>query len=94
MNEKGIDQAPVIDGNEFIGSLSDSKLLKSLIDNPDLKNKPVSEVMDTAFQFVALDNTLDVLSSLMKKDKGLLVRDTDNRVHIITQSDLLVAMTN
>ena len=94
MNEKGIDQAPVTDGNGFVGSLSDSKLLKNLIDNPDLKDKPVEEVMDDAFQFVAMDNTLDVLSSLISKDKGLLVRDQNNKVHIITQSDLLVAMTN
>lgn len=94
MNEKGIDQAPVVDGDEFVGSLSDSKLLKSLINNPDLKDKPVEEVMDSAFQFVAMDNTLDVLSSLINKDKGLLVRDNQNKVHIITQSDLLVAMTN
>jgi len=33
MNQKGIDQAPVINGDEFVGSLSDSKILNSLIED-------------------------------------------------------------
>ncbi len=95
MNENGIDQIPVVDGEDFIGSLNDSKVLKSLIENPDLKDQPVSEIMDSSFQFVGMDNTLDVLSSLINRDsKALLVRDRDHKVHIITQSDLLMAMTN
>lgn len=95
MNEKGIDQAPVIDGNNFVGSISDSKILKSLIESPELKDKPVAEVMDGAFQFVSPHDTIDVMSSMIGKDrKALLVRDENNSVHIITQSDLLVAMTN
>jgi cystathionine beta-synthase len=41
-----------------------------------------------------MDNTIDVLSSLIDKDhKALLVRDETNQVHIITQSDLLMAVT-
>ena len=95
MNNKGIDQAPVIDGDNFVGSISDSKILGSLIENPELKDKPVSDIMDKSFQFVSPHDTLDVMSSMLdKKTKALLVRDDSNNVHIITQSDLLVAMTN
>lgn len=95
MNQKGIDQAPVIDGDHFVGSISDSKILGSLIENPELKDQPVSEVMDSSFQFVSPHDTLDVMSSMLgKQTKALLVRDDKNSVHIITQSDLLVAMTN
>lgn len=95
MNEKGIDQAPVLSGNEFVGSISDSKILQSLIEKPELKDKPVSEVMDGTFQFVSPHETIDVMSSMLGKErKALLVRDKENDVHIITQTDLLVAMTN
>lgn len=95
MNEKGIDQVPVVDGNHFVGSLSDNKVLKCLIEHPELKDKPVAEIMDPSFQFVGMDNTVDVLSSLISKEKkALLVRDAAHQVHIITQSDLLMAMTN
>lgn len=95
MSENSIDQAPVVDGNHFVGSLSDTKVLKSLLENPELKNHKVEEIMDPSFQFVGMDNTVDVLSSIINKErKALLVRDHDKKVHIITQSDLLVAMTN
>ena len=94
MNEKGIDQIPVTENGSFVGSLIDSKVLKQLIENPEIKSKPVAEVMDASFQFVSMDNTLDVLSSLISKEnKALLIRDELQKVHIITQSDLLMAMS-
>lgn len=95
MNQNSIDQVPVVDGNEFVGSLSDTKVLKSLIENPEVKDRSVGEIMDPSFQFVGMDNTIDVLSSLINKEnRALLVRDTNNKVHIITQSDLLMAISN
>lgn len=93
MNEKSIDQTPVTEGDNFVGSISDNKLLSSLIDNPELKTAPVSDIMDASFRFVAMDNTVDVLSSYLNKDnKALLVRQGD-KVHIITQTDLLMSLT-
>ncbi|MFK7952462.1 MAG: pyridoxal-phosphate dependent enzyme [Ekhidna sp.] len=95
MNQKGIDQAPVIDGNNIVGSLSDSKVLKSLVEDPTLKSKTVGEVMDAPFQFVSSLETIDVLSSMLSKDRNaVMIRDENNLPHIITQSDLLMAMTN
>ncbi|MFY0599257.1 MAG: cystathionine beta-synthase [Cyclobacteriaceae bacterium] len=95
MNQHGIDQVPVVDNNEFVGSLNDTKVLKSILENPEVKDKAVGEIMDDPFTFVGLDNTIDVLSSLINKDsRALLVRDEKNEVHIITQSDLLIAIAN
>ena len=95
MNEKGIDQIPVTENGNFVGSLIDSKVLKQLIENPDIKNKSVAQVMDPSFQFVSMNNTLDVLSSLISKEnRALLIRDELQKVHIITQSDLLMAMSH
>lgn len=94
MTKYGIDQVPVVDQDgEFVGSLNDSNVLKSLIEDPELKDQPVSQIMDESFQFVGMDNTIDVLSSLIDKDhRALLVRDHNKKVHIITQTDLLTAM--
>jgi cystathionine beta-synthase len=95
MNAQGIDQIPVVDGENFVGSLTDAKVLKMLIENTEVRDKKVEDIMDASFQFVGQDNTLDVLSSLINKDnKALLVRDENNAAHIITQSDLLMAMTS
>ncbi len=94
LHKKGISQIPVTDGDQFTGSLKESNLLKILIEDPEIKNKPVREVMDQPLPFVGMDNTLDVLSSLINHDhQALLVRDERNQVHIITQQDLLMEMT-
>ena len=94
LHKKGISQIPVRDGDQFTGSLKESNLLKILIEDPEIKNKPVREVMDQPLPFVGMDNTLDVLSSLINHDhQALLVRDERNQVHIITQQDLLLEMT-
>jgi cystathionine beta-synthase len=96
LNRHGISQIPVTDEEgHIVGSLTDSTVLNRLIDDPAVKDKVVSEVMDKPFKFVGLDNTVDVLSSLIDRDnKALLVRDEAQHVHIITQADLLAAMTN
>lgn len=94
LNNMGVSQLPVVDKDQFVGSITDSKILNQLIEKPELKNSLVKEVMDKPFQFVALNNTVDVLSSLIDKDnKALLVRDENNDVHIITQHDLLMAIS-
>ncbi|SDJ87118.1 cystathionine beta-synthase [Catalinimonas alkaloidigena] len=96
LNKEGISQIPVMDEQQHIvGSLTDSKVLHHLIENPEIKDREVREIMDPPFKFVALDSTVDVLSSLIdKENKALLVRDEVNRIHIITQADLLLAATN
>jgi len=96
LNRHSISQLPVVDEDgHIVGSLTDSTVLNKLIEDPAVKDKPVSEVMDKPFKFVGLDNTIDSLSSLIDRDnKALLVRDEKEQVHIITQADLLAAMTS
>ncbi|OIN57232.1 cystathionine beta-synthase [Arsenicibacter rosenii] len=95
LNRHSISQLPVVDENDHIvGSLTDSTILNKLIEDPSIKDRTVEEVMDKPFKFVGLDNTVDVLSSLIdRENKALLVRDEKEQVHIITQADLLAAMT-
>ncbi|WPP52077.1 cystathionine beta-synthase [Catalinimonas niigatensis] len=95
LNNQGISQIPVVEEDAYVGSLTDSKLLHQLIDNPSMKTEPVSKIMDKPFQFISIHDTLDVLSSLIdKNNKALLVRDRLNQVHIITRADLLMAMSS
>ena len=94
LNQEGIDQIPVKEQDQFVGSISTTKLLEKLIEEPDLKEKAVKDIMDQPLQFVPMDNTLDVLSSIINKDnKAVLVRDELHEIHIITHHDLLRAMT-
>lgn len=89
---EGISQIPVTENGQYVGSIVDSKVLHRLIEEPEIKDAPVRELMDKPFRFVGLDNTIDVLSSLIDRDnRALLVRDAEHNVHILTQADLLLA---
>lgn len=96
LSRQGISQLPVTDETgHIVGSLNDSTILNKLIADPAIKDLPVGEVMDKPFKFVGLDNTVDALSSLIdRENKALLVRDETDQVHIITQADLLAALTS
>ncbi len=88
ITKEGISQIPVTDGEQIVGSLVDTRILERLIENPEIKDLAVKEIMDAPFKFVGMDNTVDVLSSLIdKNNKALLVRDALNTVHIITKAD-------
>ncbi len=94
MTKEGISQVPVLNGSQVAGSLTDSNVLKRLIEDPSIKNKTVGEIMDAPFIFVGLDDTIDVLSSLITKENAaLLIHDEKEQVHIITRADLLQAMS-
>lgn len=94
MNREGIDQIPVTEDGHFVGSVSSASLLEKIIQDPKLQGKQVGDIMDKPMLFVAPDSTLDVLSSLLNKEnKAVLVRDTNENVHIITQHDVLQAIT-
>ncbi|MBS1543956.1 MAG: CBS domain-containing protein, partial [Bacteroidetes bacterium] len=94
MNQQGIDQVPVVEQHEFVGSVAASSLLGKIIEDPAVTGRQVGDLMDKPMQFVALDTTLDVLSSMLNNNnKALLVRDEAEKVHIITQHDILRAMT-
>ncbi|MEN2282373.1 pyridoxal-phosphate dependent enzyme [Algoriphagus sp. SE2] len=94
MNKTGVSQIPVMENEEVVGCLTDNKLLAKIIETPELKDAKVSDVMEESMHFVALDSTLDVLSSMVEKEKAVLVRDGNNQIHIITKHDILEAFTN
>lgn len=95
MNKEGIDQIPVTEDEHFVGSVSSSMLLEKIMEDPELKHKSITEVMDKPMQFVAPDSTLDVLSSFLNKEnKAVLVRDENQKVHIITRHDVLKAISS
>src|SRR5690554_1327936 len=94
MNKSSVSQIPVLDNGQVVGSITDTKLLSKIISNPELKDATVGDVMEDSMKFVALGSTLDVLSSMVDKEKAVLVRDEHHKIHIITKHDILTAVTN
>jgi len=95
LDELSISQLPITKSGEFVGSISDTILLNKLVENPELKDQPISEIMDDPFKFIAMNTTVDTISSMMNHgDKALMVLDEQDGAHIITKQDLLMAFTD
>ncbi len=93
LSKEGIDQIPVVSGDEFVGSISSTNLLQSLVNDSSIKEEKIANVMEPPLQFVSIDETLNVISSIFDRDnRAVLVRDADQKAHIITQHDLLTAL--
>jgi len=94
MRRYDISQIPVVDEKgEYTGSLNDSHLFSKLIENPELKNSPVSMVSQPAFPFVHPDDTLEEVSKRITRDNNaVLVKALSGSIHIITKQDIIDAL--
>lgn len=88
-----ISQIPVMKDNEFVGSLDDIKIFEALCEDADLRNKPVSEIMNQKFPIVSASAGIEEVSQLINRNNSaVLVEDSKGKIHIITKFDLIEAL--
>ncbi|HEX8637385.1 MAG TPA: pyridoxal-phosphate dependent enzyme, partial [Pyrinomonadaceae bacterium] len=89
MNEKGVTQIPVLENNESVGSVRESRILTKLLEDRDLLNGKVSEVMEKSFPIVDVDAHSDEIKKKLHKSPAVLIEDFKRITGIITRSDVL-----
>lgn len=97
MTDEGISQMPVIDGeHEVVGSVTETRILNRLIENPDSRNESVRTIMGTPFPVVPSSLHLEHLSAYLEQDAGAVLVDhgPDNGYSVLTKSDLISALAN
>ena len=95
MNSLNISQIPVTQKGMVVGKLAEGDILKALLENPSLKSAPVQEIMSATFPFVDLNTSIDRISALINKENSaVLVEALDGRIEIITQYDIINAISN
>jgi cystathionine beta-synthase len=95
MKKHGIEQIPVMDeAQNPVGTISENGLFKQLFSNPDLKTEKVANVLESPMPVVAIDTPLERISSMIDKGtSALLSKDEAGNFHIITQYDVIQALT-
>jgi len=96
MTAEGISQMPVIDDDEVVGSVTETRILNQLIDDPSSRELPVREIMGTPFPVVPSSLHLEHLSAYLEEDAGAVLVDCgpDNGYSVLTKSDLISALAN
>lgn len=94
MKSHDISQMPVLDGEQIVGSITETQVLHFLLENP-LHNseKPLREVMGDAFPLVKDDLPISQLNRFISKETPAVVaKDRSGGLHIVTQYDLIQAI--
>src|ERR1700759_2607697 len=89
-----ISQIPVTQKGMVIGKITESGILDALLENPALKSYPVQTITTAPFPFVDLNASIDKISSMINKDNiAVLIEDESGRIEIITQYDIINAIS-
>ncbi len=94
MNENGVTQIPVLEGNTSVGSLRESRVLTKLLVDRELLNARVSKVMDESFPVLDVDASFNDIKTKLQKSPAVLIEDFKRITGIITRSDVLDLQRN
>ncbi len=90
MKQYDISNLPVRQGNELVGSLSESGLFNKVMENAEIRKQHVSSVMEPEYPVVPFNMSVEKISHLISKQNGaVLSKDELGEYHIITKYDLI-----
>ena len=90
-----ISQIPVTQKGMIIAKITESDILSSVLENPSLRSGSVKDIMTSSFPFVDLNTSIDKITSIINKDNmAVLVEDEYGQIEIITQYDIINAISS
>ncbi|MEL6863292.1 MAG: pyridoxal-phosphate dependent enzyme [Bacteroidota bacterium] len=94
MKDNDISQLPVMQNGDMVGSITESTVLKHLLDNPGANNdKEVAAIMNAAFPVVEEDLSCKQLARYISKEvPAVIAKDKAGALHILTQYDIIQAV--
>ena len=95
MRDLNISQIPVTNGGgKVVGSVSEKTILNEMLVDHQNMNKDVQSLMESSFPLINLNDDCKKISSLINPDNAaVLVSDVAGNMHIITQYDLINALS-
>jgi len=85
-----ISQIPVVDTTGFVGSLDETDLFRSYVEDKNIADKPIKDVMGKPFPIVKANTSIEEVSKLINKDnQAVLVELENGKHHIITKHDVI-----
>ena len=93
MREHAISQIPIIESDSVVGSISEARILDTLIADPAARNKPVAEYMEEPFPVLPKEASINMVAEHMKQNTTAVLVQLENGFDIITKSDLILFLT-
>lgn len=94
MKKYEIENIPVFDGDRLVGSISEGGLFDHILLNHEVKNMPVSNLMEKAYPVVDFNTPVERLTSFITRENGaILTKDESGSYHIITKYDIIQGLS-
>ena len=95
MTEHDYSQIPVTDDGRIVGSINEPQLFAAIVHDPDVKRRPIEDIMQLAFPFVDISTGIDALATMITSETpAVLVRDFKTQdTFIITRWDVMQAIS-
>ncbi len=84
-----VSQIPVMRGNDVIGTLDESEILKAAMSNPAAIDRPVDAMMKEPLAIVSADEHVEQITKLLVRDPAVLVQRDGAIIGILTRYDML-----
>lgn len=92
MRTHGVSQIPVTENGSVVGSITESRLLNLLVDDPAQKNTEVGHAMTDPFPFVLPTTRIELVSKMITKDNPAVMVKLGDKLEILTKYDLINAL--
>ncbi len=94
MKDRELSQLPVFEGEDMVGSVTESAVLTFILDNPlNNSEKHVSEVMGKPFPIVEASDPLSKLSRYISREvPAVIARERSGGLQILTNYDIVRAL--
>ena len=90
MRKYKISQIPVVDVTGFVGSVDESLLFQSYINDKNTADRPLREIMGARFPIVPMGTPIEEVSKLFTRENAAVLIDLGNgNHHIITKYDII-----
>lgn len=92
MRQHNVSQVPVTEGGKVVGSVNESRLLNTLVDDPAQKGAEVRHAMNDPFPFVLPTTRIELVSKMITKENPAVLVQLPDRLEILTKYDLISAL--
>ena len=90
MEEYNISQVPILDGNRVLGSVSEGRLTRRILEDQSILTHPVSNAMESALPVLESSSKVaEAMGLLTRESSAVLVKRHDVFVGLLTRHDVI-----
>lgn len=89
MRANNVSQLPVVDNGQYIGMITESRILEYLLGENTSSDNAISQLVDTHVPLLSPSTPLSAGLDALKRGGSALIVEDENGLHILTKIDLL-----